>query len=127
MLSKCLNRGEVVFLIEDFHGHIFGGYTACDIDMRDDYYGTGESFLFKVSKDGVSIYGSTLANSLYIFCDGNGLGFGSDPHFGLFIDQCLTKGSSHACKTYSNDVLTTESHFGIHRFEVWGFKKPDQL
>lgn len=114
-------------MIEDSHGNVFGGFASSDLEMHDDYFGTGDSFLFKAAKDKISIYGSTLANSLYLFCDSTGLGFGSDPHFGLFIDQGLMKGSTHACKTFSNDILTSESHFNIHRLEVWGFKKPDQL
>lgn len=89
-----------------------------DLGKHSDYFGTGESFLYKLSKESGAIYGSTLDNLYYLFCDATGIGFGSDPHFGLFIEQSLVKGSSHACKTFSNDVLTNQTHFVIQKLEV---------
>lgn len=51
-----------------------------------------------------------------------GVGFGSDDHFGLYIQECLTKGSSHSCKTFDNEILSQKNHFKIKRLEVFGFK-----
>lgn len=64
-----------------------------------------------------------MANGYYHYVSAEGIGFGSDPHFGLFIDSNLSKGSTHACKTYSNDVLSTKTHFTIQKLEVFTFKR----
>jgi TLD len=62
-----------------------------------------------------------MENFHYCFCDKDGVGFGSDPHFGLFIDESLLKGSSHICKTYANGLLSDHEHFSIKELEVYGF------
>jgi len=59
---------------------------------------------------------------LYCFADEDGFGFGSDPHYGLFIDKSLKKGFSFECQTYKNEILSTENHFIIDKLEVWGFR-----
>ena len=63
-----------------------------------------------------------MHNLFFNFCNDTGIGFGSDPHFGLLVDETLTNGSTHTCRTYDNDVLSDQSHFTIVRLEVWGFK-----
>jgi TLD len=75
----------------------------------------------------MAIYGATMDNTYFVFCDQDGIGFGSEPHAGLYIDHSLQNGSSHACKTYTNDQLSDETHFRIHRLEVWGFRLKNQL
>ncbi len=82
-------------------------------DFRSKFYGTGESFLFKFTEDSVRVFKSSFNNDLYCFADEDGFGMGSDNHYGLFINKCLRKGSSHSCKTYLNDPLSEKSHFKI--------------
>jgi len=48
---------------------------------------------------------------------------GSDQHFGFFIAECLTKGSSDYCTTYRNPMLDNNVDFIIADLEIWGFNK----
>lgn len=41
-------QGEVVIIIEDSEGVVFGGYYSANIKISNEFVGTGESFLFKV-------------------------------------------------------------------------------
>lgn len=106
--------------MKDKNGNIFGGCFSQPLEIKDDFYGTGESFLFKVdnkNKD-LAIYTATMENVFFLFCDTAGIGMGSDAHYGLFIDKTLNFGSTHTCKTYANAVLSDESHFQIDDIEV---------
>lgn len=94
--------------------------------MKKNFYGTGSSFLFKKGENDLAIYGSTMNNNYFLFSDHDGIGMGSDEYYGLFIDNSLCKGSSHGCKTYYNDVLSTDTHFKIKRLEIWGFYEPGE-
>lgn len=105
----------------DRDGNKFGGYISAELKKNDDFFGTGESFLFKLKDNSAVIYGCTMNNCYFNTCDDTGIGFGSDPHFGLFINENLDKGSTHACQTFSNDVLTSKNHFGIRKLEVNSF------
>lgn len=48
-MRKCKNKGELLFLIQDTKGNVFGGYFSQDLVFKESYFGTGESFLFKVT------------------------------------------------------------------------------
>jgi hypothetical protein len=62
-----------------------------------------------------------MENLFFCHCDQEGFGMGAEDHYGLFFSECLTKGSTHSCKTYNNDLLTDENHFEIAHLEIWGF------
>ena len=49
MLSSVKNKGEILIVLQDKHGAIFGGYMSQTVELRSEYFGTGESFLFKVT------------------------------------------------------------------------------
>lgn len=68
------------------------------------------------------VYAASSINELYCFADADGFGFGSEPHYGLFVDSSLKKGFSFPCQTYKNEVLSAENYFAIDKLEVWGFR-----
>ena len=73
------------------------------------------------------MYMVSLINDLYCFADNDGFGFGSDHHYGLFVDSSLKKGFSFACQTYKNKVLSSENHFLIDKLEVWEFRPGEDI
>ncbi len=73
-------------------------------------------------KSEVYVYVATSINELYCFADNDGFGFGSEPHYGLFIDHSLRKGFSFPCQTFKNEPLSSENYFTIDKLEVWGFQ-----
>lgn len=109
----------------DTTGKVFGSYISAELACKESFFGNGEAFLYKLDQDQTSavIFGSTLENLHFVYCDSDGFGFGSDPYYGLFIDHELSKGSTHACKTYANDLLTSVNHFTIKRIELWSVRK----
>jgi hypothetical protein len=111
-------------MLMDTHGRVFGGYLPCELEFRNSYFGTGESFLFRVDQEGdhLMVYPASMDNLMFVYCSSMGIGLGADPHFGLFVDADLDKGSSHPCKTYSNEVLSHHNHFTIKRMELWVFR-----
>lgn len=55
----------------------FGGLFTGKFEMRENFWGTGESFLFELEDEGVTIYPATMKNNLFCFSDENGFGMGS--------------------------------------------------
>lgn len=109
-------------VVQDAAGNVFGGFMTQGFALKDAFFGTGDSFVFKAAPDGVYTYVATSLNELYCFADADGFGFGSEPHYGLFVDHSLLKGFSFACQTYKNEPLSTSDYFAIDRLEVWGFQ-----
>jgi hypothetical protein len=59
-----------------------------------------------------------MENCFFCYSDHEGFGFGADEHFGLYVQENLSKGSSHPCKTYANAILSNKNHFAIKDLEV---------
>lgn len=65
------------------------------------------------------VYRPSLLNNHFCYCDSEGLGMGSDPTFGLFINKDIKTGSSSKCRTYQNTPLSLEKGDEINK---GGFK-----
>lgn len=124
-MNKAKGLSESVLVIMDTTGRVFGAYISCDLHFKSTFYGNGESFLFKLDADqsSAATFGATLDNLFFVYCGSDGVGLGSDPHYGLFLEPEMTRGSTHACKTYANDVLSAVNYFVIQRIELWKVRK----
>jgi len=63
-------------------------------------------------------YHSTMQNFYFCFCSRDGLGMGSDEHFGVYVNKTLTKGDSRHCRTFANEQLSQTEQFNISDLEV---------
>ena len=50
LIHNCTDHGEVLMIVKDTYGRVFGGYFSQNLTLRDDFFGTGESFLFKLKE-----------------------------------------------------------------------------
>lgn len=48
MARRISGKGELMIVIEDSDGNIFGGFMTQSFAIRDSFFGTGDSFIFKV-------------------------------------------------------------------------------
>ena len=102
---------------------MFGGFISQNINLKGDFFGTGESFLFALGKaNEFTVYKATNKNNFFCIADQTGIGMGSGDFYGLFIEENLKKGSTHPCRTYDNDLLDGKTHFAIKKLEIWGFQ-----
>lgn len=121
LLSKCSTEGPVMLVVLDYQGNVFGGFVSVTLEQKPNYFGTGETFLYKLEHQQMVLTAKmpTMDNLYFLHCSPDGIGFGSDPHFGLFINSELDSGSSHTCKTFDNQPLSSKTEFGIKRIELW--------
>lgn len=107
------------------------------------YYGSGQSFLFKISKaksedvsfaphnsvqetEQIVAFKWTGANRYVQLCDPSKKliamgGGGVTGSFGLCLEDDFSVGSSGPCETFGNEPLASQEHFDILDLEVWGF------
>lgn len=128
LLSNCYNKGECIFIIKDSCGYKFGGFMSEQLGKhKDQFYGTGTCFLFKINNEDITIYRSSMQNEYFIACDEEGFGMGSDPFYGIFVENNLSQGSSHFCNTFNNDQLSSKRTFKISNIEIYGFRSSDNF
>ena len=114
-----------VLIAHTVKNEMFGGFADAEWKpSKDTYYGSGESFIFKIKDDLVTIYPWTQLNSFFMYSaiDKIAMGGGEGDGFGWVLDADFLTGSSNHCKTYNNPVLTEEPGvIRISSVEVWGF------
>ncbi|KAI3644838.1 hypothetical protein MP228_011002 [Amoeboaphelidium protococcarum] len=140
LYKECAIEAPQVLLIQTLDDHILGAFLSDSwqghsLDGR--FFGSSETFLFtlaphdhayrwvgfhvhadnaeqvKALTDGASLFIS--GTNKYMAIGGGGA------HFGLSIDESLTKGTTNTCKTFHNKSLHSRHSFEIKSIEVWHF------
>jgi len=110
-------------------GSRFGAVVpdAFRIQEREKFYGSGETFVFRLSTPGdeadFRVWPFAHTNFYVIFCSSDVLSVGSgDGHPAVQIDGDLNVGRSDECPTYGNsEPLTPQRDFVVQTLEVWNF------
>ncbi|ODN74653.1 hypothetical protein L202_06993 [Cryptococcus amylolentus CBS 6039] len=95
-------------LIVQGEDNVFGVYMNEPIVRHEgSYFGSGESFLFKVDGNRhVSPYKWTGKNQYFALCESNFISFGGGAGcYGLILDSTFLHNSSATCPAYDNDIL----------------------
>ncbi|XP_035659624.1 oxidation resistance protein 1-like isoform X2 [Branchiostoma floridae] len=112
----------VLLVVQDSENNVFGALTSSPVKISEHFYGTGESFLFTFFQD-FKVYKWTGDNTFFIKGDKDCLAIGGgDGQFGLWLDEMLYHGRTHACTTFNNRLLTSQEDFTIKGLEAWGFE-----
>ncbi|KAI6653346.1 Nuclear receptor coactivator 7-like [Oopsacas minuta] len=117
-------NGPVVFILKDDQQGVFGGVISCPLRVSEHYYGTGESFMFRVESTShkVSSYHWTGLNTFFVKGDHDSISFGGgDGKPALWLDGDFYNGSSFPCSTFDNLQLSGNEDFLCTGFESWGF------
>jgi len=114
-----------IILIETISGEVIGGFASSTWKISSSYYGTGESFLFKIDSASNTIedYQWTSANNFFMYSTEHqiGMGGGGDG-FGFILDTDFRYISSKHCSTYGNpSLLSTEEPILVKNVEAFGF------
>jgi len=120
-------------VVKDSQDGVFGAWMGDGVRLnKGSYYGSGESFLWKCTKDGVKVFKWTGRNDYVALCELSYISFGGgDGTYGLYLDDTLLDGSSARCPTFDNEPLCGGSAEGSGTgvggvafecvgLEVWG-------
>ncbi|KAI0691826.1 TLD-domain-containing protein [Cytidiella melzeri] len=131
LYARCeAHLGGALLVLRDSNDAVFGGWMGEGIrQSKGSYYGSGESFLFRVLPDEtLHIYKWTGKNDYVALCEPEYISFGGgDGHYGLYLDDTLSDGSSARCPTFENPPLCSPGPrqgenvtFECVGLEVWG-------
>lgn len=116
-------QGPSILVAQDNDGYIFGAFSTEYLHQNNHYYGTGESFLFRLEPKR-TICPWSHENEYFIFGGIDSLAFGGGNTrgtFGLWLNQNFSRGSSYPCETFTNPTLSKQTDFVCRGIEVWGF------
>lgn len=114
-------EGPTILVIADMKGGIFGSYNSDRWRISEKFFGTGESFLFRL-EPAFKVFPWTGNNQYVQMAKAEAIMLGGgEGHFGLWIDDSLYRGSSHPCPTFGNECLSSTPDFTIRGIELWNF------
>lgn len=118
--DKTQRHEPLVLLIRTADGEKIGAYISNGLKMSRRYYGSGETFVFKLNPE-YTAYHWSIANGNQYFvassCEEIALGGGGDS--ALWLDGEFRTGISEPCKTYNSPGLCSKTRFDVLEVEVW--------
>lgn len=133
LYNKCEGDDETVLLVKSSVGEIIGGLVTSSWSERTTgprtltYFGTGESFVFRLSPRPVRYLWTRLqkegpgTKDLFMAGDDKCLMIGGGGDNAIWLDNELCRGHSGPTETFGNEQLTETQDFLCARVEVFGF------
>jgi hypothetical protein len=134
LLFKTRNTEHSVLAIETVDGEIFGAYTSHRWQVSHDFYGSRETFLWRINDskglDNLEIFNFSYLNNDIQLCTQDRLVVGGgikapDPSygFGINLDKDLLTGTTNKCLAFSSPPLSkihaNGSSFEVRNIEIW--------
>ena len=149
LLDKIANTENVIMAVETVDGDVFGAYTSQAWRISPDFYGSGESFLWRsrfprsssftslLEKRGekhgseIEVFKFAFRNRNIQLCHHDRIAIGggdlSDDYnkwgFGLVFEKDLLRGTSSPCVTFMSPSLSSRHPdgevFEVRNLEVW--------
>lgn len=126
-MKQVVKKGPTLLIVEDQSGNKFGGFASVSWEVRPQFQGTPECFLFALEPQ-TGIFHSTGYNSNFMYLNylekntmPNGLGMGGrEELFGLWLDYDFGKGSvAPSCTTFRSPPLSPHQQLEVRGIEVW--------
>lgn len=128
IFDRCQGAEPLLMAIETISGKVIGAYLSKALTTAHGhrFYGTGESFLFSLTKGSARKYEWDIkSGSMAFICATESfLALGTGVDFGLWIDKYLMQVTSSPSVTFANPPLVSKGNpedLRIHCLEVFRF------
>jgi len=114
-----------VLAVRDTNGYCFGAFSTevWSTQNANRYFGTGESFVFAIEKDGddtVTCFSWSGKNDYFQIAKSESLGVGGGSNYAMWIDEDFTRGISGShCETYNSECLASGEDFDVLNVEIY--------
>jgi hypothetical protein len=108
-----------LLLVRNGRGDRFGCYSSDGFRNSRQYYGTGETFVFRMTP-AFEMFGWTKVSEFFVSSCDDEIAVGGGGNSAIWIDRNMLNGFSEACPTFGSPALARERKFKIVDIEVWG-------
>jgi LysM repeat protein len=116
----------ILFILTDSQDRI-GAYLPAGLKQSRDYYGGGETFVFKLTPAFHQFcWCRSSTNRSFTFSTDEEMGVGGGGSAAIWLGKNLYEGYSDACATFASPRLTAHNHFRVIDVEVWKVGEPSK-
>lgn len=122
LYRRASGFAPTILVIKDPEDHIFGSYCSEPWKVAPRFFGTGESFVFKLEPQMVYYPWKRVhkgRNDYFMYGSQDSMGVGGTGHFALWLDGELLYGHSGVCDTFGSPCLASKDEFKIIALELW--------
>ena len=116
--SQTEKKSPVILAILTDSGERLGCYTSSAFTCSRRYYGSGETFVFKLQPQ-LQVFRWSQANEFFTYSTSQEIAIGGGGSSAIWIDGNLLNAYSESCSTFNSPGLTQERSFKIKNIEAW--------
>ena len=127
LLRKAKGHAPTVLLVRDMSKHVFGAFCSESWRVSQRYFGTGETFVFRVDPD-PAVWkwwldkSNEQQNDFFLWGSPEGIAVGGAGGYAIWLDSQLCHGLSRCSATFGNSCLASVEEFPIGAVELWALE-----
>lgn len=124
LLRKAKGHAPTVLLVRDMSKHVFGAFCSESWRVSQRYFGTGETFVFRVDPD-PAVWkwwwqkSNEQQNDFFLWGSPEGIAVGGAGGYAIWLDSELCHGISRCSSTFGNSCLASQEEFPVGAVELW--------
>lgn len=127
LLRKSKGKAPTVLLVRDMKKHVFGAFCSEPWRISSRYYGTGETFVFRVEPNPAVWHwwwkkSNEVQNDFFMWGSHDAIAVGGAGGYAIWLDRELSQGISRSSITFGNSSLSSTEEFNIGAVELWGLE-----
>merc|ERR1712144_180709 len=129
LYRRVAKTSPTILFVKDMQSHVFGVFAPDPWKVHHKFYGTGETFVFRLEPD-IQFYqwnqrdhSEEKRNNFFMFSTDDCIAVGGGGHFALWLDEDLLYGNSSKCQTFNNSCLASSEVFQVLNIEVWSLSE----
>lgn len=124
LLRKAKGHAPTVLLIRDMSRSVFGAFCSESWRVSQRYFGTGETFVFRVHPD-PAVWkwwwqkSNEQQNDFFQWGSPEGIAVGGAGGYAIWLDSELCRGVSRCSLTFGNSCLASSEEYPVGAVELW--------
>lgn len=124
LLRKAKGHAPTVLLVRDMSRNVFGAFCSESWRVSQRYFGTGETFVFRVDPD-PAVWkwwwqkSSEQQNDFFQWGSPEGIAVGGAGGYAIWLDSELCRGISRCSLTFGNSCLASREEYLVGAVELW--------
>lgn len=117
----------IVMILKNQYGDKIGAFIPQQLKKSREYYGTGETFVFRFTPSFEFFGWNKDSNQYFISSSSQEISIGGGGSSAIWIDGDLLNAFSEPCSTFNSPSLTSFKKYKVNDLEIWTIPHPKRV